>query len=142
MVYIHKVDAVGDIVRAIEEGYPQRELANSAYQFQRAVDSGARTIVGVNKYTSGQKDQIPILKIEPQVERTQIERVKVTRHNRDAQKAAAALSEVRAAARGQDPHQHNLMVAVLAAVKAHVTLGEVCDIFREVFGEHRDPAYL
>ncbi|HRI54145.1 MAG TPA: methylmalonyl-CoA mutase family protein [Pseudomonadota bacterium] len=142
MVYIHKIDAMGGIVRAIEEGYPQRELANSAYQFQRAVDSGARTIVGVNKYTSGQKDQIPILKIEPQVERTQIERVKVTRSSRDAQKAAAALGEVRAAARGQDPHQHNLMVAVLAAVKAHVTLGEVCDVFREVFGEHRDPAYL
>ena len=142
MVYIHKIDAMGGIVRAIEEGYPQRELANSAYQFQRAVDSGARTIVGVNKYTSGQKDQIPILKIEPQVERTQVERVKLTRQRRDAEKAAAALNEVRAAARGSDPHQHNLMVAVLGAVKAHVTLGEVCDVFREVFGEHRDPAYL
>jgi methylmalonyl-CoA mutase N-terminal domain/subunit len=142
MAYIDKIDGMGGIVRAIEEGYPQREIANSAYQFQRAVDTGERTIVGVNKYQSGGKDQIPTLKIEPAVERTQIERVKSVRQGRDAARAAAALEGVRAAARGSDPHTHNLMVAVLAAVKAQVTLGEVSDVFREVFGEHRDPAYL
>ena len=142
MTYINKIETMGGIVRAIEEGYPQREIANSAYQFQRAVDSGERAIVGVNKYQSGQKDQIPLLKIEQHVERTQIERVQAARKNRDAALAAVALEGVRIAARGSDPHEHNLMVAVLAAVKAHVTLGEVSDVFREVFGEHRDPAYL
>ena len=142
LAYMNKIDEMGGIVRAIEEGYPQREIANSAYQFQRQVDAGERAIVGVNKYQSGQKDKIQLLKIEPQVERTQVERCQVTRQNRNAERAAAALEGVRAAARGSDPHEHNLMVAVLHAVKAHVTLGEVCDVFREVFGEHTDPAYL
>jgi len=142
MVYINKIDTMGGIVRAIEEGYPQRELANSAYQFQRAVDAGERVIVGVNKYRTGEGAKIPTLKIEKEVEHKQVERIKTLRQNRDPQAALLAIDGVRKAAQGSDPHTHNLMVAVLAAVKARVTLGEVCDVFREVFGEHRDPAYL
>jgi methylmalonyl-CoA mutase N-terminal domain/subunit len=142
MAYIHKIDEMGGIVKAIEEGYPQREIANSAYQFQRAVDSGERAIIGINRQKSGQDGKIPILKIDPRVEATQIERVRVLRQERSETATRAALDGVRRAAGGQDATKDNLMLAVLDAVRARATLGEVCDVFREVFGEHHDPAYL
>jgi methylmalonyl-CoA mutase N-terminal domain/subunit len=138
--YIDKIDALGGIVRAVEEGYPQREIARSAYDFQRQVDSGERSIVGVNKYRSdGDGDEIPTLKIEPEVERDQIERIKALRARRDGQAAQQALARVREAVRDESI---NVMPPIIAAVKAHVTLGEICDIFRQELGEHRDPAYL
>jgi methylmalonyl-CoA mutase N-terminal domain/subunit len=139
LAYIHKIDAMGGIVRAIEEGYPQREIANSAYQFQRQVDAKQRTIVGVNKYvTDGEGEKIPLLKIEMEVERRQIEHVRALRARRDPAAAAAALERVKRAA-GSD---ENLMEPMLEAVRRGVTLGEVSDVFRAVWGEHRDPAYL
>ncbi len=141
MAYIHKIDEMGGIVRSIEEGYPQREIANSAYHFQRQVDTGERSIVGVNKYQTG-KDKIPTLKIDAKVEKNQIDGVQRFRQGRDAAKAQAGLLGVYTAARGDDPRQHNLMVATIEAVRCGITLGEVSDVFREVFGEHRDPAYL
>ncbi len=142
MAYIHKIDELGGIVRAIEEGYPQREIAQSAYDFQRAVDSGERTIIGINKYKTDGSSRIPTLKIDSRVESLQIERTKTLKKERDVHAAKVALDEVRRAARGHDPQRDNLMVAVLDAVRCRVTLGEVSDVFREVFGEHRDPAYL
>jgi methylmalonyl-CoA mutase N-terminal domain/subunit len=138
--YIDKIDAMGGIVKAVEEGYPQREIARSAYDFQRQVDSGERSIVGVNKYRSGEEgDQIPTLKIEPEVERDQIERIKALRARRDEQVAQQALARVREAVRDESI---NVMPPIIDAVKAYVTLGEICDIFRQELGEHRDPAYL
>lgn len=142
MAYIKKIDDLGGIVRAIEEGYPQREIGLSAYQFQRSVDAGERVLVGVNKYRTEEAERIPILKIDPKVERTQIERIKDVRQRRDSAASRAALAEVRRACKGSDPSRDNLMVATLEAARQGVTLGEVCDVFREVFGEHRDPAYL
>ncbi|MBL9045484.1 MAG: methylmalonyl-CoA mutase [Myxococcales bacterium] len=142
MTYIRKIDELGGIVRAVEEGYPQREIANSAYQFQRAVDAGERVIVGVNRYASSDGNKIPTLKIDAQVEKTQIERIISLRQQRDAEAAKGALQELRRACRGNDPANDNIMVAVLQAVRAHVTLGEVCNLFREEFGEHHDPAFL
>ena len=136
--YLDKIDAMGGIVNAVEEGYPQREIAQSAYEFQRAVEDGREGVVGVNRYTSGEKPRIPLLKIEPGVERHQIERVKATRASRDAVKAAAAIEAVRDTARGDN----NLVPPILAAAHAGVTLGEICQVFREVFGEYRDPAYI
>ena len=139
MAYIHKIDELGGIVRAVEEGYPQREIANSAYQFQRQVDTKQRSIVGVNKYVDeAEAAPIPTLKIEPEVERAQVAFIKKWRAERDGVAAERALDGVRRAADGDD----NLMTAVVAAVKAGVTLGEVSDVFRQSFGEHRDPAYL
>jgi methylmalonyl-CoA mutase, N-terminal domain len=139
MAYIHKIDDMGGIVRAIEEGYPQREIANSAYQFQRQVDAGARAIVGVNKYvTDGDGDKIPTLKIEHEVERRQVEHVKRVRASRDDAAARAAIGAIERAAAGDE----NLMPIVIDAVKRGVTIGEVADVFRRVWGEHRDPAYL
>jgi methylmalonyl-CoA mutase N-terminal domain/subunit len=139
LAYIEKIDELGGIVRAVEDGYPQREIANAAYQFQRQVDTRQRTIVGVNKYvTNGERDKIPLLKIDPAVERTQIERIKALKGLRDQAAAQRAIDAVKRAATGDE----NLVVAVLEAVKRNVTIGEVADVFRQVWGEHRDPAYL
>ncbi len=137
-VYIRKIDEMGGIVRAIEDGYPQREIANSAYAFQRQVDTGQRGIVGVNRYVVEGEAKIPTLKIDHGPEQAQRQHVAEVRRRRDPARAEAALEGVRRAAASDA----NLMVAVLDAVRADVTLQEVSDVFRQVFGEHRDPAYL
>jgi methylmalonyl-CoA mutase, N-terminal domain len=138
--YIRKIDAMGGIVKAVEEGYPQREIARSAFEFQREVDTKRRAIVGVNKYvTPDDGDGIPTLKIEHEVERGQIERIKVSRSERDQAKVATALAAVRAALADD---KQNVMPPILDAVRVNVTLGEICDLFRSELGEYRDPAYL
>jgi methylmalonyl-CoA mutase, N-terminal domain len=139
--YIERIDRMGGIVRAIEEGYPQREIAQSAYDFQRKVDSGERTIVGVNRFVAGEGDgdPIPTLKIDHTPETEQLERVKALKARRDPEKAKRALEAVREAAKDD---KANLMPPILEAVKADVTLGEICQVYRDVYGEHRDPAFL
>jgi methylmalonyl-CoA mutase N-terminal domain/subunit len=137
--YIERIDAMGGIVRAVEEGYPQREIAQSAYEFQRKVDSGERVIVGVNKYVTGDSDPIPTLKIDHTPEKQQIDRTKELRARRNTAAATAAIEDVRRACRDD---KENLMPHIISAVKKDVTLGEICEVFREVFGEHRDPAFL
>jgi methylmalonyl-CoA mutase N-terminal domain/subunit len=138
--YIEKIDAMGGIVKAVEEGYPQREIARAAYEFQRQVDSGERAIVGVNKYvTESDGDNIPTLKIEEEVERDQIARVKAFKARRDEAAVSAKIAAVRHALEHDDV---NVMPPILDAVRADVTVGEICDEFRRVLGEHRDPAYL
>jgi methylmalonyl-CoA mutase N-terminal domain/subunit len=137
-VYIRKIDELGGIVRAIEEGYPQREIANSAYAFQRQVDTGERAIVGVNKYVTEEPDNIPTLKIDLTPEREQLAHMKALRARRDPARVERAIAKVREAAQSDA----NLMPPIIEAVKAEVTIGEVSDVFRQVFGEHRDPAYL
>jgi len=138
--YIHKIDAMGGITKAVEEGYPQREIARSAFEFQRDVDTGRRPIVGVNKYASaGEGDNIPTLKIDHDTEANQIERVRAFRGQRDPAAAERALAAVRSALRDD---KQNVMPPILDAVKQHVTLGEICDLFRSELGEYRDPAYL
>jgi methylmalonyl-CoA mutase N-terminal domain/subunit len=137
--YIARIDEMGGMARAIELGFPQREIANAAYQHQRQVDTGARTVVGVNKYAGGKPARIPTLKIDHGPEEGQIARVAATRARRDGAAAAKALDGVRAACESEEA---NVMDAVLMAVKASVTLGEICQVFRETFGEHRDPAYV
>ena len=138
--YINRIDAMGGIVRAVEEGYPQREIAQSAYDFQRKVDTGERTIVGVNKFAiEDEGENIPTLKIDIEVERHQIEGTKTLRQTRDAAAAERTLGAVRAAARDE---KVNLMPPIIDAVKAGVTLGEICQVFRDEMGEHRDPAFV
>jgi methylmalonyl-CoA mutase, N-terminal domain len=136
--YIHKIDQMGGIVRAIEEGYPQREIANSAYQFQKQVDTKQRAIVGVNKYVTDENEKIPLLKIAAEVERSQVAHVSGFKQKRDQAAAARALDGVKKAAAGDE----NVMAAVIEAVRHGVTIGEVSDVFRQTWGEHRDPAYL
>ncbi|NVB82352.1 MAG: methylmalonyl-CoA mutase [Kofleriaceae bacterium] len=138
--YINKIDAMGGIVKAVEEGYPQREIARAAFEFQREVDSGRRSIVGVNKYQSAEEgDNIPTLKIELETEHAQIERVKSFRHSRDKAAVERALAAVKAALKDD---KQNVMPPIFDAVKQNVTLGEICDLFRSELGEYRDPAYL
>jgi methylmalonyl-CoA mutase N-terminal domain/subunit len=135
--YLSRIDALGGMVRAVEEGFPQREIAASAYRFQRQVESGERTILGVNKHRSEEAD-IPTLKIDPDVERDQAARARATRSKREAATAASRIEAIRTAAAGDA----NLFDPILAAVRDGVTLGEVCQVFRDVFGEFREPAYL
>jgi methylmalonyl-CoA mutase N-terminal domain/subunit len=138
--YIHKIDAMGGIVKAVEEGYPQREIARAAFEFQREVDSGRRSIVGVNKHVSANEgDNIPTLKIDHEVESSQIERSKAFRTQRDKATVERCLAAVKAALRDD---KQNVMPPIFEAVKNRCTLGEICDLFRSELGEYRDPAYL
>jgi methylmalonyl-CoA mutase N-terminal domain/subunit len=134
---IHRIDEMGGIIAAVEAGFPQKEIARSAYEFQRAVDRGERIIVGVNKHVVDEKDPIPTLKIDLSPEKEQVARIKALRERRDAARAAAAIEAVRAAAAGGQ----NLFPPILDAARADCTLGEICQVFRDVFGEFRDPAY-
>ncbi|MBA2541600.1 MAG: methylmalonyl-CoA mutase [Deltaproteobacteria bacterium] len=138
--YINKIEAMGGIVKAVEEGYPQREIARSAFEFQREVDSKRRAIVGVNKYqTPGEEIDIPTLKIEHEVEANQKARIIEVRAKRDKHAAERALAAVKSALADD---KQNVMPPIYDAVKQHVTLGEICDLFRSELGEYRDPAYL
>ena len=132
--YIRRIDQMGGIIRAVEEGYPQKEIGESAYRFQREVEEGERLIVGVNAFQSDKDDPIPILKIEDRVAEEQIARLKQVRAERNPAAVKAALAKVEAACRGTD----NLMPPVLEAVKSYATLGEISDVFRKVWGQYRE----
>lgn len=136
--YIDKIDEMGGIVRAIELGYPQHEIGDSAFRFQREVETGVRGIVGVNKYVDDTDVHIPTLAIDPEVERSQLARLKAAKAGRDQAAATAHLEAVAQACRTGD----NLMYPIIDAVKANVTLGEICDIFRAEFGVYHDPAFI
>jgi methylmalonyl-CoA mutase N-terminal domain/subunit len=137
--YLARIDDMGGITRAVEQGFPQREIANAAYTHQREIDRHERTVVGVNKYVTSEPDRIPTLKIDHTAEESQIARVAELRARRNGAEAQAALDGVR---RACERPEENVMDSVLAAVKKSATLGEICQVFREVFGEHRDPAYV
>jgi methylmalonyl-CoA mutase, N-terminal domain len=130
-----RIEAMGGMVVAVEEGFPQREIAKSAYDFQRQVEAGKETIVGVNRFQEDHRAPIPILTINPKVESEQVARLRALRDRRDAPAAERALAAVRAACRGDD----NLMPHLLDAGRAGCTLGEICGVFRQEFGEYRDP---
>jgi methylmalonyl-CoA mutase N-terminal domain/subunit len=136
--YINRIDELGGIIRAIEIGYPQKEIADAAYRYQQQLDAGEKVIVGVNKYVVPEERPMEILKIEPEVERRQIERVRKVKRERNQVAVREHLGRVHAAARNGD----NLMPHLIEAVKAYCTLGEISDIYREVFGVYRDPAWL
>jgi methylmalonyl-CoA mutase, N-terminal domain len=141
---LRTIDDMGGIVRAVESGWPQREIARSAYRTQQQIDSGTRAVVGVNKHTSGgaAATSIPTLKIDDGPEQAQRAAVAELRARRDGTAVRMALDAVRAAAKtgGNLEAGGNLMEAVLEAARREATLGEICRIFREVFGEYRDPA--
>ena len=120
----------------MEEGYPQREIANSAYDFQRRVEAQDEIIVGVNRYRQEHRgSEIPTLAIDPRVEADQVARVRAIRARRNPQAAEAARAAVRDACTNGD----NLMPRLLQAGRDDCTVGELCNVFREVFGEYRDP---
>jgi methylmalonyl-CoA mutase N-terminal domain/subunit len=125
---------MGGIIRAVEEQYPQKEIGESAYRYQREVEQGDRLIVGVNAFKTKNGAPIPLLHIDEQVHHDQVARLKALKARRDPAAVKTALDKVEAAARGTD----NLMPPVLEAVKAWATLGEVSDVFRKVWGEYRE----
>ena len=133
--YISKIDAQGGMLRAIETGYVQTEIQKSAYAYQQAVERGEQVVVGVNRFEADEEQTtIPTLQIDPEIERSQIQRLRALRARRDAGKACAAVDEVERRARTTE----NLMPAILTAVESYATLGEISDALRRVFGEYRE----
>jgi methylmalonyl-CoA mutase N-terminal domain/subunit len=132
--HIRRIDEMGGMLRAVEEGYPQREIAESAYRFQREVETGERIQVGVNAFRKEGEDPIPILRIDETVARAQVERLRAVRTERDAGRVQAALAALESAARDGS----NLVPPTIEAVKAYATLGEVSDVLRKVFGAYRE----
>jgi methylmalonyl-CoA mutase N-terminal domain/subunit len=131
---IGKIDAMGGMLKAVEEGYPQRELGESAYRWQREIETGERVVVGVNAYRVAEEPPIPTLKVDEAVQRSQIERLRTVKAGRDARRAAAALGAVERAAR----EGRNVMPSIIEAVETYATLGEISDVLRAVHGVYRD----
>ncbi|HEX8774609.1 MAG TPA: methylmalonyl-CoA mutase family protein [Pyrinomonadaceae bacterium] len=137
LAYFEKIDAMGGMVEAVEKGFPQREIQDSAYHYQKAVERGDQTIVGVNKYRmEGEQSEITTLVIDEGVRDHQNERLNETRARRDKGAVAIALEKVRRAARDNE----NTMPATIEAVRAYATLGEICDALRDVYGLYEEPA--
>jgi methylmalonyl-CoA mutase N-terminal domain/subunit len=126
------------MVSAIEKGFPQREIQDSAYQYQKAVERGEQVIVGVNKYAmEDESAEVPILVIDESVRDHQVERLQRTRDQRDAGSVANALEKLKRAAE----HNENTMPATIEAVRAYATLGEICSALRDVYGVYEEPAF-
>jgi methylmalonyl-CoA mutase N-terminal domain/subunit len=137
-VYIGKIDALGGMLRAIETGYVQGEIQKAAYEYQRAIERGEQIVVGVNQFVAEKEIAIPMMRIDADIERAQVERVRALRARRDSAKAAAAVMEVERRARSGE----NLMPAIADAVGAFATVGEISDAMRRVFGEYTESVVL
>jgi methylmalonyl-CoA mutase N-terminal domain/subunit len=131
---LDRIDALGGTLAAIEAGYIQRQIQDSAYKAQLAVDSGEAVVVGINRYQTEDGSKVDVFQLDPEVERQQVERVRQVRAGRDAADVAAALADVESAASGPD----NLVPAIIRAVEARATVGEIADMLRRVFGEYRE----
>jgi len=134
--YFEKVEKLGGVISAIEKGFFQREIAESAFKYQKEIDSKERKIVGVNEYITNDEISIPILKMDEKGEHRQIKRLQKIRKERNNQKAEKYLEELRKAAKGNE----NLMPYIIKCVQSHSTLGEICGLLREIFGEYEEPA--
>ncbi|MDQ3253077.1 MAG: methylmalonyl-CoA mutase family protein, partial [Acidobacteriota bacterium] len=136
--YFARIDAMGGMVEAVEKGFPQREIQESAYQYQKAVERGAQTIVGVNKYQmDDSSSDIPTLIIDEGVRDRQVERLQQTRDRRDNGAVANSLEALKRAAQANQ----NTMPATIEAVRNYATLGEICDALRDVYGLYEEPAF-
>ena len=131
--YIDKIDAMGGALPAIEEGYQQAEIHDAAYRYQQRIETGDQVVVGVNKFTSNDPAKTPIFKIDPEIERQQIDRLRDLRASRAQAQVDAALNRIEAAAKSAD----NLMPPILEAAKELATVGEIANALRRVYGEHR-----
>jgi methylmalonyl-CoA mutase N-terminal domain/subunit len=132
--YFRRIDAMGGMVAAIERGYPQREIQEAAFQFQKAVERKEKIIVGVNEYVMDEKP-FPILYIDEKASEEQVSRLQSLRFSRDSDRVRAALGRLQEVARGTG----NVMEPILEAARAYATLGEMCDALREVWGEYVEP---
>jgi methylmalonyl-CoA mutase N-terminal domain/subunit len=135
--YVRRIDDLGGMIKAIERGYPQAEIADSAYHYQQQVDRGEKTLIGVNKYVT---DHPPIetWRMDPVIEERQLKRLREVKESRENGAVKAHLDAIRRAAQGDE----NLMPFIIDAVRSYATLQEICDIFREVFGTYQDPGLI
>ena len=136
--YLDRIDALGGMLRAIERGWVQQEIQSAAYDYQRAVDSGQATVVGVNRFTRDEEPPIPIQRIDENLERRQVERVRALRARRNPAPWQAALRQVCDHGRSGQ----NLMPAILNAVESYATVGEIAVALREVFGEYQESVVI
>jgi methylmalonyl-CoA mutase N-terminal domain/subunit len=136
--YIRTIDEMGGMLPAIEQGYPMREIAEASYRYQQQLERREKVIVGVNEFADHATVPIPRLRIDPEVERRQIERVRRTRAARDQAAARRALDALRRVTEAGG----STMPAIVDAVRARVTIGEICDVFRQVYGEYREQPVL
>lgn len=136
--YLDKIDGLGGMLKAIERGFVQQEIQNAAYEYQRAVESGEATVVGVNRFTQDNQSEVPIQRIDESLERKQVERLWALRSKRDQSTWKDSIDAVRTAARSGD----NLMPKILDAVEAYATVGEISDAMRSVFGEYQETVVI
>jgi methylmalonyl-CoA mutase, N-terminal domain len=134
--YIEQIDAMGGAVTAIESGWMQSEIANASWAYQQDVESGKEVIVGVNRYRAADEEPKLIFRVDPRLAAAQRERLTTARQNRDPSAVTQALTALRTAAEGTD----NLMPPIMNAVKSYATLGEICGVMRDVFGDYRPPS--
>jgi methylmalonyl-CoA mutase N-terminal domain/subunit len=137
-VYFDKLDAMGGMIQAIQRGFPQGEIHRAAVAYQKETDDRDRIIVGVNAYTEPEERRISILKIKGEVEKKQVQRLKQRKKSRNPKKVASVLGQLAGVAETNG----DLMPAVLEAVRAQCTVGEICDVFRKVYGEYREAVSL
>ncbi len=138
LAYIQKLDSLGGMLRAIEAGYVQGEIQKAAYEFQQAVEKKEQIVVGVNDFIAGEERTIPTLRVDPEIERTQIARLNALRAKRDSARAKSALAELQRRAATTE----NLLPAILAAVEAYATIGEISDALRRIFGEYQESVVI
>jgi methylmalonyl-CoA mutase, N-terminal domain len=136
--YLEKIEALGGMLKAIERGFVQKEIQNAAYEYQRLVENGEATVVGVNRFAQENDGEVPIQRIDESLERKQVERLRALRARRDHQTWKEAIQSVRNAARSGE----NLMPKILEAVEAYATVGEISDALRNVFGEYHETVVI
>jgi len=136
--YIDRIDALGGMVKAIEEGYPQRQIQEAAYGYQKEVESGERVVVGVNSFRMEEPAPSGLLRVDPSVESAQVGRLRELRSSRDPQAVSGSLGALAEAAAGSD----NLMPPIISCVRSYATLGEICGVLRSRFGEYRPRVIL
>ncbi len=140
--YLDEIDLRGGMVNAIAEGYPQREIADAAYRYQREFDAGERIVVGVNGYQNAEPIRVPVLQVPAGSQERHLGRLARTRAERDAEAVGAALAGLRASASCAESSETNLMPHFLRCAEAYATVGEQCRVLREVFGEYREPVAI
>src|ERR1700724_3676924 len=136
--YIEKIDSLGGMLRAIENGFVQSEIQKAAYEYQRAVEAKEQVVVGVNEFVAEEARAIPTLRVYPQIEQQQVRRLQSVRARRDTNKTKAAIAELERRAATTE----NLLPAILGAVEAYATVGEISDTLRRAFGEYRESVVI
>jgi methylmalonyl-CoA mutase N-terminal domain/subunit len=136
--YFTKIDELGGMVQAVKDGFPQREIADAAFELQREIDAGRRIVVGVNSFTEGDDAQTPLLRIDPALERRQVDKLHTVKGDRDTVALEQALTELKDAA----ANRRNLMPVLVDAARLHASEGEIVEALQHVWGDYRElPAF-